>query len=243
VVSLPAWLDWLPEGAGLGAVIEHTLLRPDAPRDAILRLCADARGLGCRAVCVHGQWLPACRSALAGTAVLLVAVADFPDGQGTTASRVAEIERLVDAGADEIDVVALQEALAAGDWAMVERDLVEIVRSAGRPVKVILETAALTAEAIVAGAALVRDAGAFAVKTSTGFHPAGGATVEAVSLMRESVGRKLRVKASGGVRTVAHALAMLRAGADLVGTSAAGSWTAALGPTAPSLAQLLADLV
>jgi len=234
VVSLPAWLDWLPEGAGLGAVIEHTLLRPDAPRDAILRLCADARGLGCRAVCVHGQWLPACRSALAGTAVL---------GQGTTASRVAEIERLVDAGADEIDVVALQEALAAGDWAMVERDLVEIVRSAGRPVKVILETAALTAEAIVAGAALVRDAGAFAVKTSTGFHPAGGATVEAVSLMRESVGRKLRVKASGGVRTVAHALAMLRAGADLVGTSAAGSWTAALGPTAPSLAQLLADLV
>jgi deoxyribose-phosphate aldolase len=243
VAKLPAWLARLPGEPRLGDIVEDTLLRPDAGRDDVLRLCTEARELGCRAACVAGQWLPAAREALSGSAVLLVAVADFPMGRGSTRERVREVERLGAAGADEIDIVAPLAGLAAGDWAAVERDLRSVVAATPRPVKVILETAALEPAAIAAASGIVRDVGAFAVKTSTGYHAAGGATVEAVSLMRGSVGLALRVKASGGIRTVAQALALLRAGADLVGTSAAGSWGDALGPAAPPLAQLLADSV
>lgn len=236
---LPAWLTWLPEGAPLGAVIDHTLLRPDTRLEDVLQLCAEARGLRCRGVCVHGQWLAACRRELSSSGVLLVAVADFPEGRSTTAMRAEEVVRLVDAGADEIDVVAPQAALTAGDWAEVERDLAAVIRAAHLPLKVILETAALSPEAIVTAAGIVRDAGAFAVKTSTGFHPAGGATTDAVRWLRQTVGSRLRVKASGGIRTADQALQMLCAGADLIGTSAAAQWTAT-GGTAPSLAVLLA---
>jgi deoxyribose-phosphate aldolase len=242
MMMLPAWLRWLPEGAGLGSVIEHTLLRPHAGLEEVLRLCAEARGLGCRAVCVHGQWLPTCRTELSGSVVLLVAVADFPEGRSTTVSRVAEVARLADAGADEIDIVACQEALSAGDWAEVGRDLAAVVGAAGRPVKVILETALLSPEAIVIGAAVVRDAGAFAVKTSTGFHPSGGATTDAVRLLRQAAGNRLRVKASGGIRTAEQALRMLEAGANLIGTSAAAQWTGRVGPDAESLGEMLGRL-
>ena len=239
---LPAWLAWLPEGARLGAVIDHTLLRPDTRLEDVLRLCAEARGLGCRGVCVHGQWLAACRGELSASEVLLVAVADFPEGRSTTALRMEEVARLVEAGADEIDVVAPLVALSAGDWGVVERDLAAVVRAAGRPVKVILETAALGPEAMVTAAGIVRDAGAFAVKTSTGFHPAGGATAEAVRLLRQAVGSRFRVKASGGVRTADQALRMLEAGADLIGTSASAQWTAQVSPDAPPLRELLGRL-
>jgi deoxyribose-phosphate aldolase len=239
VARLPAWLAWLPVEARLAAVIEHTLLRPDTTLEEVLRLCAEARRLGCRAVCIHGPWLPACRSELAGSGVLVVAVADFPEGRGTTTSRVAEVERLVESGADEIDIVALQEAISARDWKLIERDLAAVVRAAHRPVKVILETAAHSPAAIATGAGIVRAVGAFAVKTSTGFHPAGGATVEAVAALRVAAEDQLRVKASGGIRTADQALQMLCAGADLIGTSAAPQWTGALGAAAPPLAGLL----
>ena len=203
-------------------------------------LCTEARGLGCRAVCVCAEWLPVCRAELSGSEVLLVSVADFPAGRNTTAARVAEIGRLVEAGADEIDIVAPQQALLAGDWEVLEQDLGAVVRAAGRPVKVILETAALGPAAIVRGAGIVRDAGAFAVKTSTGFHASGGATIDAVRLLRRTVGSGFHVKASGGIRSADHALQMLRAGADLIGTSAAAQWTAAMSGTVPPLAGLLA---
>ncbi len=132
--------------------------------------------------------------------------------------------------------------MSAGDWARVERDLSAVVRAAGRPVKVILETAAHSPEAIATGAGIVRDAGAFAVKTSTGFHPAGGATIEAVRLLRQAVGSRCRVKASGGIRTAEQALRMLEEGADLIGTSAAAQWTAQVGPEAPPLEEMLGRL-
>jgi deoxyribose-phosphate aldolase len=236
---LPAWLRSLPAGAHLGAVVEHTLLSNEAVEEDVRRLCAEACRLGCRAVCVHGRWLPVCRSALSGATVLTVAVADFPGGQGTTTGRSEEVRRLTEAGADEIDIVAPLAALAAGAWAAVEHDLRTVVRATGRPVKVILESAALSPAAICTGTGIVRDAGAFAVKTSTGLHPAGGATVEAVAVMRRVVGGELRVKASGGIRSLDQALRMLHAGADLIGTSAAARWTAALGAGAPSLAELM----
>jgi len=240
--TLPAWLALLPANARLGAVIEHTLLRSDAAPEDYRRLCTEARALGCRAVCVHGRWIPTCRNELSGTGILTVAVADFPQGEGTTAARSDEVRRLTEAGADEIDIVAPLAALRAGEWEAVGRDLRAVILASGRPVKVILESAALAPEAITAGAGIVRDVGAFAVKTSTGFHPAGGATVEAVAAMREVVGSRLRVKASGGIRTVDQALRMLRAGADLIGTSAAGQWTAVLGAGAPALATLMAGV-
>jgi deoxyribose-phosphate aldolase len=240
--ALPSWLAVLPPSARFGAVIEHTLLRSGSGEDDHRRLCMEARELGCRAVCVHGRWLPICHGELSGTAVLSVAVADFPGGRGTTAARSEEVRRLAEAGADEIDIVAPLAAVVAGEWEAVERDLRAVILASGRPVKVILESAALSPAAIAVGAGIVRDVGAFAVKTSTGFHPAGGATVEAVRAMREVVGNRLRVKASGGVRSVDQALRMLQAGADLIGTSAAGQWTEALGAGAPALATLMAGI-
>lgn len=241
VERLPEWLAQLPAEARLGAVVEHTLLRPGAGLGEVRPLCAEARGLGLRAVCVHGQWLAACRGDLAGSGVLLVVVADFPEGRATTDSRVAEVARLAEAGADEIDIVAPAAAMAAGDWPSVDRDLRAVIARAARPVKVILETAALDPAAIAMASRIARDAGAFAVKTSTGFHQAGGAGTEAVAIMRKAVGTQCRVKASGGIRTVDQALQMLSAGADLIGTSAAARWPPSLGPGAPPLAELLRD--
>ena len=129
-------------------------------------------------------------------------------------------EDSIDAGADEIDVVAAIGHILDEDWDYVEDDLSAVLRSAsGRPVKVILETAALDPMQIVKSAALAAEAGAAFVKTSTGFHPAGGATVAAVSLMRRSVPERVGIKAAGGVRDCATAFRMIAAGATRIGTS------------------------
>jgi deoxyribose-phosphate aldolase len=159
------------------------------------------------------------RRLLAGTQVRTVTVVDFPRGEGATGARVIEALEAIRAGADEIDVVAPLPALLAGRYEAVLDDLRAIVRSVPVPVKVILETAALTRDQKVVAAALARCAEAAFVKTSTGFG-GGGATVEDVALLRSVVGDELGVKASGGVRTAADALAMVRAGANRIGTSA-----------------------
>jgi deoxyribose-phosphate aldolase len=203
----------------LARLIDHTLLAPSASRADVDRLCAEAREHGFAAVCVERRLVAEARRLLAGTAVHTAAVADFPLGEGDTGSRVAEVREAVEAGADEIDLVAPLPAVRAGRWEAVLADLREVVRAAGVPVKVILETAALSRDAKVAVAALARSAGAAYVKTSTGFG-AGGATVEDVALLRSVVGDALGVKASGGVRTAAQALAMVRAGASRLGASA-----------------------
>jgi deoxyribose-phosphate aldolase len=151
--------------------------------------------------------------------VKIVAVVDFPKGEAAIGARVIEALEAVRAGVQEIDIVAPLPAIAAGRWEAVLDDLRAVVRSVPVPVKVILETALLARDAKAAAAAVARCAGAAWVKTSTGFGP-GGATVEDVALLRKVVGEQVGVKASGGIRTAADALAMIRAGADRIGASA-----------------------
>jgi deoxyribose-phosphate aldolase len=203
----------------LAPYLDHTLLAPGATREDLARLCAEAREHEMGAVCVHAAALGDVRRLLAGSAVKAVAVVDFPRGEGTTAARAAEAIAAVRAGADELDLVAPLPALLAGRLEATLDDLRAVVRAVPVPVKVILETARLGREQKVAAAALARCAGAAFVKTSTGFG-GGGATVEDVALLRAVVGDGVGVKASGGVRTAADALAMVRAGASRIGASA-----------------------
>ena len=202
----------------LAPLLDHTLLAPGATAADLARLCAEAREHALGAVCVQRQAVPEARRLLAGTSVKVVAVADFPKGAGTTGARIVEALEAARAGADEIDVVAPLPALLAGRFEAVLDDLRAVVRALSVPVKVILETSLLDRDRKVAAAALAVCAGAAYVKTSTGFG-GGGATVEDVALLRAIAGDRAGVKASGGVRTTADALAMLRAGASRIGTS------------------------
>ncbi len=199
--------------------LDHTLLAPGATPADLARHCAEARAHGFFAVCVRREAVREARGLLAGSAVRTVAVADFPRGEAGTGARVAEALEAARAGADEVDVVAPLPALLAGRFEAALDDLRAVVRAVPVPVKVILETSRLGRDLTVAAAALARCAGAAFVKTSTGFG-GGGATVEDVALLRAVVGEGMGVKASGGVRTAADALAMIRAGADRIGASA-----------------------
>jgi deoxyribose-phosphate aldolase len=202
----------------LAGFIDHTLLAPGATRDALERLCHEAREHRFAAVCVAGPMVPEAVRLLAGSGVPTAAVVDFPRGDGETAARTVEALELVRAGAAELDLVVALPALLAGRFEHVLEDLRAVVRAVPVPVKVILETAQLDRDRIVAGAALALAAGAAFVKTSTGFG-GGGATVADVALLRSVVGDALGVKASGGIRTAADARAMIRAGASRIGTS------------------------
>ncbi len=204
----------------LAPLIDHTLLRPGAGEREVERWCEEALRHGFAGVCVRPVHLPLAVRLLAGSAVLPVAVADFPRGEGAPAGRLREVAEAAAAGAREVDVVAPLAALHRADWAAVERDLAALVRAAGgAALKVILETCLLSPERMAAGAAVAAAAGAAFVKTSTGFST-GGATAEAVRVLREVVGPGVGVKASGGIRTAADALRMVRAGASRLGTSA-----------------------
>jgi deoxyribose-phosphate aldolase len=238
--ALPPWLARHAGARGLGRFIDHTLLKPEATRAQILALCDEGTRFGVKAVCVNGSWAEACAGRLAGSQTALAVVVGFPLGAMVTAAKVEEARLAVAAGAAEIDMVVQLGAAKAGEWGAVERDIRAVVQAAGPAlVKVILETAALEPAEIVAGCEAAVRAGAGFVKTSTGFHPGGGATVEAVALMRRTVGPDVGVKASGGVRTGQAAVAMLAAGADRIGTSATAGMAAWLGPGAPGLEQLL----
>jgi len=202
----------------LAPLVEHTLLRVDVAEVDVARACEEARRHGFAAVCVRSNWAARAARALAGTGVEVVATVDFPEGNGSTEARAREARAAAAAGAGEIDVVLGRAALQARDHGAVLRDLVAVVAAARVPVKVILETSRLTREEKVAACALAQAAGAAWVKTSTGY-AGGGATVEDVALLRASVGPSVGVKASGGIRTAADALRMVRAGADRIGTS------------------------
>ncbi len=203
----------------LAPFLEHTLLAPGATSADLARVCAEARTHRFVAVCVHRDVAAEATRHLRGSGVKTVAVVDFPKGQGAIGPRVIEAVEAVRAGVDELDIVAPRPALVAGRWEAVFRDIRAVVRSVPVPVKVILETALLDRDRKAAAAAIARCAGAAWVKTSTGFG-GGGATVEDVALLREVVGEQMGVKASGGIRTAAEALAMIRAGADRIGASA-----------------------
>lgn len=205
--------------AQLAACIEHTLLRAEATARDIERLCAEAREQGFHAVCVNGCRVELARQCLEDSSVKVVTIVGFPLGAVSPDVKRFETEAAVDEGAHEIDVVLNVGRFKEGDDKFVLRELRDVVEAADeRPVKVILETGLLAREEIIRACGLVLDSGAVFVKTSTGSGP-GGATVDDVRLLRETVGPKFGVKASGGIRAAAAALALIRAGATRLGTS------------------------
>jgi deoxyribose-phosphate aldolase len=207
--------------ASVAALIDHTLLRPEATGADIRKLCAEARQYGFASVCVNPYWAPVAAAELAGSRVKTCTVIGFPLGANSTSIKVAETIEALTAGAREIDMVLNVGELRGGHEQEVLRDIGAVVEAAhrgGAIVKVILETALLTDDQKIAACGLAKDAGAEFVKTSTGFGP-GGATVEDVALMRRAVGPAMGVKASGGIRTLADLQSMVAAGATRVGSS------------------------
>jgi len=218
--------------AALARVIDHTLLKPEATAEAVDRLCDECAEHGFFAACVNPFWVPRCVARLAGRPTVVATVVGFPLGAAATAAKAHEAELAVRAGAREIDMVVNLGALVGGDDAAVTRDIAAVVDAAKSAdpealVKVILETRALTDAQIIRGCRCTAEAQADFVKTSTGFHPAGGATVEQVALLRRHAA-PIRVKASGGIRDLATARALLAAGADRLGTSASVALVTAL---------------
>ena len=223
--------------------VDHTLLKAEATRAEIEKLCAEAKTHRFAAVCVNGCWVALCADRLAGTGVKVATVVGFPLGAMTSAAKAFETQQLVKDGADEIDMVAAIGHIKGGEWAYVEDDIRAVVEAArGRTVKVIIESAALEPMEVVKASAIAKEAGAQFVKTSTGFHPAGGATAEAVALMRLAVGDALGVKAAGGIRDCATALRMIRAGANRLGTSSGVGLVDCLGSGPLALEALLGDV-
>jgi deoxyribose-phosphate aldolase len=203
----------------LAEFIDHTLLRPDAIEPEIDQLCTEARQHGFFGVCVQPVWVGRAAKNLGDSDIKVVSVVGFPSGASLTATKVFETRAVRAMGAQEIDVVINLGWLKAGTFTAAEDEIAEIVRAAeGAPVKIILETGLLTDTEIVQGCELSIAAGAVFVKTSTGFAKIG-ATPHAVALMRKSVGGDFGVKASGGIRTLAEANAMLSAGANRLGCS------------------------
>ena len=206
--------------ADLGKLIDHTLLKPEATRDEVVKLCEEARKYKFASVCVNTTWVPLCKSLLANSGVMVCCVVGFPLGAMSPTAKAYEAREAVRQGAQEVDMVINIGALKSKDYETVFEDICRVVKASGRAgVKVILETSALDTNEKIIGCTLSKLAGAAFVKTSTGFGK-GGATVEDVQLMRSIVGGELGVKASGGVRTAEDAIKMAQAGANRVGASA-----------------------
>ncbi len=206
--------------ATVAGMIDHTLLKPEATADDVIALCEEATELGVAAVCVSPSQLPI--TAGLGPTIDVATVIGFPSGAHQPAVKAHEAEVAVDAGAGEIDMVINLALAKSGQWNALRHDIAAVRDAAPAPtlLKVIIESAALTDDEIVACCQAAEAAGADYVKTSTGFHPSGGASVEAVRLMAETVGGRLGVKASGGIRDATTARAMIEAGATRLGCSA-----------------------
>lgn len=203
----------------LAACIDHTLLNPGASASDIDRLCEEALEHKFFAVCVHGSRVVRAFARLEDSPVKVVCVVGFPHGAGDRDAKRYETELAIDHGAAEIDVVMNLGLFKDGDDAGILREIRDVVDAADeRPVKLIIETAALTNEEIDRACRLAEEGGAAFVKTSTGYG-AGGATVEAVQRMRSACGSKVKVKASGGIRDFDTAFAMIQAGASRIGSS------------------------
>jgi deoxyribose-phosphate aldolase len=227
--------------ARIADFIDHTLLKPEATRAEIEKLCDEAATHRFAAVCVNPVWVQLCAQRLRGTSVKVATVIGFPLGANAPETKAFEAARTVQDGAQELDMVAAIGMIKTGDWDHVARDIAAVVRaSAGNLVKVIIESSLLTPTEIIKAAAIAKESGAQYVKTSTGFHASGGATAEAVTLMRLAVGDELGVKASGGVRDCAAALRMIASGATRIGTSGGVAMTECLGAGPLPLRELLA---
>jgi deoxyribose-phosphate aldolase len=216
--SASSALDW----KSVAAVIDHTLLKPEATAAQVKKLCAEAAQYGFACAMVNTAHAARCVAALRGTPIKTGVTLAFPLGATLTSVKRFEAAEAVRLGVDELDMVLNVGALKAGERTLVEDDIrgvVEIGHAAGAIVKVILETCLLTSDEKQLACELALAAGADFVKTSTGFG-GGGATVEDVALLRRVVGNRAGVKASGGIRTAADVAAMLKAGADRIGASA-----------------------
>jgi deoxyribose-phosphate aldolase len=208
--------------AGIASMIDHTLLKPDATRQAVEKLCREAAEFRFATVCVNPSWVTLAARLLAGSGVGVCSVVGFPLGATTADVKGYETRRAIFDGAREIDMVINVGALKSGDLRAVERDIEAVTapcRDCGVLSKVIIEAALLTDDEKVASCTLAKAAGADYVKTSTGFGP-GGATPADVAMMRRVVGAGMGVKAAGGVRDLEEFKAMVAAGATRVGASA-----------------------
>jgi deoxyribose-phosphate aldolase len=206
----------------IASVIDHTILKPDATRADVVKVCREARQYSFASVCVNPYWVPLVKAELTGSPVKVCTVVGFPLGATSTEAKVGETAAALRAGAQEIDMVINVGALRSGDHDAVKMDIQEVVKvshAAGAIVKVILETALLDDSQKAVASTLCKLAGADFVKTSTGFSTSG-ATAHDVALMREIVGPSMGVKASGGIRTLSDLRAMTAAGASRIGASA-----------------------
>lgn len=216
-------LGMIPADQAIARTIDHTLLKPNATAEQIAQLCYEARKYHFASVCVNPSYVKLCAQLLRDTEdVAVCTVIGFPLGATTAEVKAYETSKAIADGATEIDMVINVGALKSKDWDLVYEDISRVVATAhagGALCKVILETALLSDDEIVAASEISKQAGADFVKTSTGFGP-GGATVEDVALMRRVVGPGMGVKASGGVRTLEDAQKMIAAGATRIGASA-----------------------
>jgi len=206
----------------INTYIDHTLLKPDATTADIIKLCEEARAYQFYAVCINSSHIALAREELTDSDVKIAAVVGFPLGACSTETKVYETDYSCTYGADEIDMVLHIGALKEKRYDYVKNDIAAVVSVAQKynaVVKVILETNFLTKEEIVRACELALEAGADFVKTSTGFS-GGGATVEDVKLMKDTVGSAMKVKASGGIKSYDTAVSMIEAGADRLGASA-----------------------
>jgi len=205
----------------MASVIDHTILKPEATKEDVKKLCQEAVKYGFASVCVNPCYAKFTAEQLKGSNVKTCVVIGFPLGANTTEVKAFETKKAVDDGAEEVDMVINVGALKNGEDQVVLNDIKAVVEAAAGKaiVKVILETCLLNREEKIKACLLAKEAGAHFVKTSTGFNK-GGATVEDVELMRKTVGDQMGVKASGGIRTYEDALAMIKAGATRIGASA-----------------------
>jgi len=204
----------------IAALIDHTLLKQDATRNQIEKLCEEAKTYTFASVCVNPTWVSVSADLLKGSPVKVCTVIGFPLGASTSAVKAFETTNAIENGAEEIDMVINVGALKDQDYNLVQKDIEAVVQAAKEKaiVKVILETCLLTDEEILRASEISKLAGADFVKTSTGFST-GGATISAVKLMRSAVGPELGVKASGGVRSLSDLQSMVDAGATRIGAS------------------------
>jgi deoxyribose-phosphate aldolase len=209
-------------GYDLARYIDHTVLKPDTTEAQVVQLCEEARRYQFIAVCVNPVWVKRCAQLLQGSSTRVATVVGFPLGATLLEVKAYETQQVVDAGAQEVDMVINVGALKSKDHALVARDIAAVVqaaRSGGAITKVIIEVALLTDEEKVSACQLAVEAGAEFVKTSTGF-ASSGATAPDVALMRQTVGPQVGVKAAGGIRAYADVMKMIGAGANRIGASA-----------------------
>lgn len=201
--------------------IDHTALKPNTNKKAILKLIEEAKEHDFASVCINPCWIPLANKELQGSDIKVCTVIGFPLGANTTETKVFETKDAIQKGAQEIDMVINVAMLKDKDYNYIENEIKQIVLASKDKaiIKVILETCLLTDEEIIMASKLAKNAGADFVKTSTGFST-GGATVHDVALMRKTVGEDLGVKASGGIHTHEEAMAMINAGASRIGASA-----------------------